>query len=58
MGVDWAECEDVGRLLGVKTVLNDFIAYRYNCMYCSFMFKPLIELSVSESWAFCLPRAC
>ena len=28
MGVDWDECEAVGRLVGIKTVLNEFIAYR------------------------------
>ena len=28
MGVDWADCEKVSRLLGLKTVLNEFIAYR------------------------------
>ena len=28
MGVDWAECETVGGLIGIKTVVNEFIAYR------------------------------
>ena len=28
MGVEWADCEKVSRLLGLKTVLNEFIAYR------------------------------
>jgi CNT family concentrative nucleoside transporter len=27
MGVPWKECAEVGTLLGVKTVLNEFIAY-------------------------------
>ncbi|XP_068755204.1 solute carrier family 28 member 3-like isoform X1 [Montipora capricornis] len=27
MGVDWADCQNVGRFLGVKTFLNEFIAY-------------------------------
>ncbi|XP_029193531.2 solute carrier family 28 member 3-like isoform X1 [Acropora muricata] len=27
MGVDWADCQTVGRFLGVKTFLNEFIAY-------------------------------
>ena len=28
LGIDWEECDDVGRLIGIKTVLNEFIAYR------------------------------
>jgi len=28
MGVPWSECVQVGALLGVKTVLNEFLAYR------------------------------
>ena len=28
MGVDWVECEVVGKLIGIKTVVNEFIAYR------------------------------
>ena len=28
MGVDWADCEKVSRLIGIKTILNEFIAYR------------------------------
>lgn len=28
MGVDFEECHAVGRLLGIKTVTNEFIAYR------------------------------
>ena len=28
MGVEWDDCEKVSRLLGLKTVLNEFIAYR------------------------------
>ena len=28
MGVEWEDCEKVSRLLGLKTVLNEFIAYR------------------------------
>ena len=28
MGVTWDECETVGMLIGKKTVLNEFIAYR------------------------------
>ena len=27
MGVPWADCFEVGQLLGVKTVLNEFVAY-------------------------------
>ncbi|XP_020623336.1 solute carrier family 28 member 3-like [Orbicella faveolata] len=27
MGVDWADCNTVGRFLGIKTFLNEFIAY-------------------------------
>lgn len=27
MGVDWADCQIVGRFLGVKTFLNEFVAY-------------------------------
>lgn len=27
MGVDWADCNTVGRFLGVKTFLNEFVAY-------------------------------
>ncbi len=28
MGIDFSECHTVGRLLGIKTVANEFIAYR------------------------------
>ena len=28
MGVPWSECEDVGTLIGLKTVVNEFIAYQ------------------------------
>lgn len=28
MGVPWAECEHVAHLIGIKTVINEFIAYR------------------------------
>ena len=28
MGVEWDDCEKVARLLGTKTILNEFIAYR------------------------------
>ena len=28
MGVDWEDCEKVSRLIGIKTILNEFIAYR------------------------------
>jgi CNT family concentrative nucleoside transporter len=28
MGIPWAEAREVGALLGVKTVLNEFLAYR------------------------------
>ena len=28
MGVDWDECHTVGKLIGIKTVANEFIAYR------------------------------
>lgn len=27
MGVPWSECQEAGRLLGIKTVANEFIAY-------------------------------
>lgn len=28
MGVEWKDCEKVARLIGVKTILNEFIAYQ------------------------------
>ena len=28
MGIDYSECHKVGRLIGIKTVANEFIAYR------------------------------
>ena len=28
MGVEWEDCEKVARLLGTKTILNEFIAYK------------------------------
>ena len=27
MGVDWADCNAVGMFLGIKTFLNDLVAY-------------------------------
>lgn len=28
MGIPWEECESVGYLIGIKSVVNEFIAYR------------------------------
>ena len=28
MGIDWDDCQKISRLIGIKTVLNEFIAYR------------------------------
>jgi len=28
MGVEWQECEKVGQLVGIKTVINEFVAYK------------------------------
>ncbi|KAF2904936.1 hypothetical protein ILUMI_01239 [Ignelater luminosus] len=28
MGVPWDECEDVGRLIGIKTIINEFAAFK------------------------------
>lgn len=28
IGVPWHECEDVGHLIGLKTVVNEFVAYQ------------------------------
>lgn len=28
MGVEWKECEDVARLIGIKTIVNEFVAYQ------------------------------
>ncbi|XP_058797169.1 solute carrier family 28 member 3-like isoform X2 [Phymastichus coffea] len=28
IGVPWTECEDVGQLIGLKTVVNEFVAYQ------------------------------
>lgn len=27
MGVDWVECDLVGELIGLKTIVNEFVAY-------------------------------
>lgn len=27
MGVDWVDCEAVGKVIGTKTVINEFVAY-------------------------------
>jgi CNT family concentrative nucleoside transporter len=35
MGVDWADAEKVGTLLGQKTVLNEFFAYAELANHCS-----------------------
>lgn len=29
MGVKWDECEEVGRLVGIKTIVNEFVAYQH-----------------------------
>ncbi len=29
MGVPWAECQTIGRLMGEKTILNEFVAYTH-----------------------------
>jgi pyrimidine nucleoside transport protein len=28
MGVKWEECEEVARLVGIKTIVNEFVAYQ------------------------------
>lgn len=28
LGVDWDDCEIVGNVIGAKTVVNEFVAYR------------------------------
>ena len=28
MGVQWDECEKVGQLIGVKTIVNEFVAFQ------------------------------
>lgn len=28
LGVDYSECETVGRLIGLKMTINEFVAYR------------------------------
>lgn len=28
MGIEWDDCEQISRLIGLKTILNEFIAYR------------------------------
>lgn len=27
MGVQWSECDEVGELIGLKTIINEFVAY-------------------------------
>lgn len=27
MGVEWSECDEVGELVGLKTIVNEFVAY-------------------------------
>lgn len=27
MGVQWSECDEVGELIGLKTIVNEFVAY-------------------------------
>jgi Nucleoside permease len=29
MGVEWHECEDVAQLIGLKTIVNEFVAYEH-----------------------------
>jgi len=47
MGVQWEECEEVARLVGIKTIVNEFVAYQQ--MGES---KNAGLLSVSNSWPF------
>lgn len=28
MGVKWEECDEVARLVGIKTIINEFVAYQ------------------------------
>lgn len=28
LGIDWADCEAVGNVIGTKTIINEFVAYR------------------------------
>lgn len=49
MGVDWSECDKVGELIGLKTVINEFVAYsKLGDM------KEAGLLSVSHSYPFVL----
>jgi pyrimidine nucleoside transport protein len=27
MGVEWEDCDEVGELVGIKTIVNEFVAY-------------------------------
>lgn len=27
MGVEWDDCEKVGQLIGIKTIVNEFVAF-------------------------------
>ena len=28
LGVDWEDCEEVGNVIGTKTIINEFVAYQ------------------------------
>jgi len=52
MGVDWADCNTVGRFLGIKTFLNEFIAYLEMAPYLKNRQEmnggPTISVSISK----------
>jgi pyrimidine nucleoside transport protein len=49
IGVDWKDCEQIGNVIGTKTIINEFVAYQRLGAY-----KKAGEISVRIQWTFTL----
>lgn len=45
IGIDWEDCEAVGNVIGTKTIINEFVAYRLLGRYKA---DGLISVSMAE----------
>jgi concentrative nucleoside transporter, CNT family len=53
MGTPWADCPEIGQLIGVKTVLNEFVAY----INLSEMIKPVADGAAATTPHLTHPRS-
>ena len=49
MGVEWEQCEDVAELIGLKTIVNEFVAYE-QLGRLKEDGKPSVSLDISKNY--------